>query len=159
MFFNSVPQLLFFQFYSWKNCCFVIYFDLFLMWLLRYQKTFLAFGIRLENEAKKKRKKLNFVFLNLLFVQRLFDIFFPRDLAKTVFYPCSFYFVVLVQNFICHFSILLFDRKEKKSLDNSKDRKLSVDHISTTKKVDFGVKRSHSTRRNSLSCFFPFSLP
>jgi hypothetical protein len=90
MFFNLVPQLLFFQFYSWKNCCFVIYFDLFLMWLLRYQKTFLAFGIRLENEAKKKRKKLNFVFLNLLFVQRLFDIFFPRDLAKTVFYPCSF---------------------------------------------------------------------
>jgi uncharacterized protein YpmS len=33
-----------------------------------------------------------------------------------------FHFVVLVQNFICHFTISLFDREEKKSSDNDKDK-------------------------------------
>jgi hypothetical protein len=54
MFFNSVPQLLFFQFYSWKNCCSVIYFDLFL--IITVSEDFLGIWDQIGERSKKKGK-------------------------------------------------------------------------------------------------------
>jgi hypothetical protein len=54
MFFNSVPQLLFFQFYSWKNCCFVIYFDLFL--IITVSEDFLGIWDQIGERSKKRGK-------------------------------------------------------------------------------------------------------
>jgi hypothetical protein len=50
--------------------------------------------------------------------------FFSLEIWQKLFLvPVVFHFVVLVQNFICHFTIPLFDRGEKKSFDNDKDKK------------------------------------
>jgi hypothetical protein len=59
MFFNSVPQLLFFQFYSWKNCCFVIYFDLFS--IITVSEDFLGIWDQI-GERSKKKEKIEFFF-------------------------------------------------------------------------------------------------
>jgi len=67
------------------------------------------------------RKKLNFFLI--FYLSSVFLTFFSLEIWKKLFLiPIVFHFIVLVQNFICYFLIPLFDKEEKKLLDNGKDK-------------------------------------